>query len=58
MSYDQDFRFLLELDEEERRAAMGEHVRAMLDDAADKGEEQTRSLFDYIHRARLAGEQE
>ncbi len=53
MSYDQDFRTLLELDDEERRAAQAEHVRAMLDDAAGKQGEESRSLLDAVGRARL-----
>ncbi len=53
MSYDQDFRTLLELDDEERRAAMGEHVRAMLDDTERKQGEESRSLLDAVGRAHL-----
>ncbi len=54
--YDWDFRALLALDDEERRAAMGEHVLAMID-AAEKGKEDPAgSIIDAVLRARLAAE--
>lgn len=54
--YDPDFRFLLEIDEDERRAALGEHILGMIDDPRHRKEEQTRDLFDTLGRAMLARE--
>lgn len=55
---DPDFRFLLEIDEAERRAAMGEHVLGMLDADEERRGKDQRGLLDYIMQARQAGEQE
>lgn len=55
---DPDFRVLLEIDEDERRAAMGEHVLGMIDADEERRGKDQRGLLDYIHRARLADEAE
>jgi hypothetical protein len=56
--YGWDFRALLGLDDEERRAAMGEHVLSMIDAAEERRGKDQRGLLDYIHRARLTDEAE
>ena len=54
--YDWDFRRLMEIDSDECKAAMGEHVLSMIDAGKSGREDAAGSIFDAVGRARLAQE--
>ncbi len=54
--YDWDFRALLALDDEERHAAMGEHVLGMIDAGEERRGKEQQGLLDTIMQARRAAE--